>query len=436
MKAAIYTLGCKVNQYESAALAGVLKKAGVEIVDFSDTADVYVINTCSVTAESDRKSRSAINRAVKKNPAALICVCGCYAQLQSERVMAMPGVDIVTGTKDRMAFAKLIIENAGRKSKLLSVRDPFSVREFEKMSASDALERTRMSIKIEDGCDNFCSYCVIPYARGPIVSKPFSDIQSELSGIIKRGYKEIVLTGIHISSYGKDIKYEKTLSDVLSLCEDAEGDFRVRLGSLNLSCFDEAFLSALPSFKRLCPHFHISLQSGCDRTLAAMNRRYTAAEFEETLIKIRRALPSSSVTTDVIVGFPGETEEDFSESLEFVKRQRFLKVHVFPFSSRPGTRAEKMPGHLTRAEKSRRVAVMSEAAKGVAERFLDEQTGKVREVLIEEKTDDCTYRGYTENYCMTHVFSETPIEGERVAVRIEKREGEVLFGGAARPFVR
>ncbi|MBQ3378890.1 MAG: tRNA (N(6)-L-threonylcarbamoyladenosine(37)-C(2))-methylthiotransferase MtaB [Clostridia bacterium] len=433
MKAAIYTLGCKVNQYESAAIMEQLKKNGVEAVDFSEVADVYIINTCSVTAESDRKSRSVINRAVKKNPAALICVTGCYAQLKSRAIAAMPGVDIVTGTKDKMELSRLIIESAGKKTKLMAVSDPFAARRFEPMSLSEAYERTRMSIKIEDGCDNFCSYCVIPYARGPIVSKPFDDIKSELSAALGRGYKEIVLTGIHISSYGKEIKYEKRLLNVLEMCEGLEGDFRVRLGSLNLSCFDDEFLSALPHLKRLCPHFHISLQSGCDKTLRAMNRKYTADEFASVLSKIRKALPGSSVTTDVIVGFPGETEEDLLESIKFVENEQFLKVHVFPFSLRPGTRAEKMEGHITRAEKARRVSLMSEAAKSTSERFLDAEAGKTRTVLIEEKTGENAYRGYTENYCMTKVYSDRPALGELVRVRVEKREGETLICRALQP---
>ncbi|MBQ1333863.1 MAG: tRNA (N(6)-L-threonylcarbamoyladenosine(37)-C(2))-methylthiotransferase MtaB [Clostridia bacterium] len=428
MKVAIYTLGCKVNQYESAALAQELKRSGAQVVDFAEFADAYIINTCSVTAESDRKSRSIINRAVKKNPAALICVTGCYAQLRPERIGAIPGVDIVTGTKDKMEIARLIMESGGRKTKLSRVRDPFALRYFEPMRLSEAYERTRMSIKIEDGCDNFCSYCVIPYARGPIVSKAFSDIESEIAAAVERGYKEIVLTGIHISSYGKDMKFEKRLTDVFDMCESLKGDFRVRLGSLNLSCIDEDFLSRLPRYKRLCPHFHISLQSGCDRTLQAMNRKYTAAEFEDTLVRIREALPESSVTTDVIVGFPGETEEDFSKSLDFVRRQQFLKVHVFPFSSRPGTKAEGMPGHHTRAEKARRGAIMSEAARETAERFLDMQAGKTKTVLIEEKTGENTYRGYTENYIMTEVHSKKPIEGELFRVKLLKRQGETLSG--------
>jgi len=428
MKIAIYTLGCKVNQYESQVLAGEFKKLGMEIVPFTTAADAYIINTCSVTAESDRKSRQILNRAISKNPNALICVTGCYSQIQSETIKKIPGVDIVTGTKDRLSLIKLITEHKKSDEQVVNVRDVMKVREFESMSIEDTIERTRISIKIQDGCDNFCSYCIIPYTRGPIVSKPFEEIRSELKSVVERGYKEIVLTGIHISSYGKDMKFKYTLADVLQLCEETEGDFRVRLGSLNLSGFTQEFLSRLPSFKKLCPHFHISLQSGCERTLRNMNRKYTPKEFSEVLKAIRNALPDASVTTDVIVGFPGETEEDFNDSLSFVGAQEFLKVHVFPYSRRPGTVADNMDGQITRAEKSKRAHIMGDAASAVGERFLDAQIGKKVSVLVEECIGENLYRGYTKNYCMTEFSSESDIRGEIVNVEILGRDGEILKG--------
>ena len=427
MKIAVFTLGCKVNQYESQVLINEFEKKGFEITSFDDISDVYIINTCSVTGVSDKKSRQMIKRAIKLNPDALICVTGCYAQVSKEEIEKIEGVDIITGTKDRMSLVSLVIDNIGKKGRKVNVGDVFSDNEFEPMKLDTTTTRTRISIKIQDGCENFCSYCIIPYARGPIRSKKFEEIKVELCDIINKGYREIVLTGIHISSYGQDTKTHSLL-DVLKMADSLDGDFRIRLGSLNLSCFTQEFIKEIAKLKKLCPHFHISLQSGSPQTLARMNRKYTPDEFLNILNDIRNNIDNVAITTDVIVGFPGETWEEFSESMEFVRSAKFSYVHIFPYSIRKGTAASSMPNQVDKATKEQRARLMHDVMTENQVEFLQKQFGKIMPVLFEECVGDDLYDGFTPNYQKVIVKSEVDLKRQVKDVLIKDIKADELVG--------
>ncbi|MBQ8808350.1 MAG: tRNA (N(6)-L-threonylcarbamoyladenosine(37)-C(2))-methylthiotransferase MtaB, partial [Clostridia bacterium] len=342
MKVSFYALGCKVNQYEIDCYAKMFTDAGWEIGDFSEKCDAYVINTCAITNIGERKSRQIIRRARKLNPDAVVAVTGCYAQTKSDEVKAMAEVDVVLGTSNRGQICH-IVEAKLRGEDIDILTDIMKERAYEELECEGKTERTRAYIKIQDGCDNFCSYCIVPYARGPVRSRNIQNIVREAQRLSSLGFKEIVLTGISVASYGKDLKDANTLKNVIEEVCKVDGIERVRLSSISPGIFDDEFIAFIAGEKKMCRHFHISLQSGSSSVLKRMNRKYTAEEYLDTLKRIRTAMPDSGITTDIICGFPEESEEEFGETVEFVKKARFLKVHVFPYSQRSGTVADRMP---------------------------------------------------------------------------------------------
>ncbi|MBQ7936658.1 MAG: tRNA (N(6)-L-threonylcarbamoyladenosine(37)-C(2))-methylthiotransferase MtaB [Clostridia bacterium] len=421
MKAAFYTLGCKVNQYDTQVMRDQLEQAGFETVPFEEIADVYVINTCTVTQISDKKSRQMISRAKRHAPESILVVCGCFSQVAPNAASSIEGVDIVLGTSNRKEILSYINRFRESGKQIVDVDNCGSLDAEEIRSFG---EKNRAVLKIEDGCENFCSYCLIPFARGKIRSKPLSVIRKEAESLAKAGYREIVLTGIHLASYGKENGtpcLEKAILEVAAV----PGIERIRLGSLEPRIIQPEFLEKIRSVKELCPHFHLSLQSGCDRTLKRMNRHYTAAEYAEAVALLHKTFPGCAVTTDIIVGFPGETEEDFQESLAFVRKIGFAKIHIFPYSPRKGTRAAAMSGQLTKAVKAQRVKEMEKIETESRLAFWASMIGSVQTVLPEtEKKGEL--HGFTPNYCPVRwkgAFTDRP-----VSVRISAADEESLMG--------
>ncbi len=394
MKVAFLTLGCKVNQYDTQVMRDRLEQAGFKTVSFEDMADVYVINTCTVTQISDKKSRQMIARAKRNNPNSLLIVCGCYAQVAPKAAAALDGVDIVLGTSNRKDILKYIQEFQENHRQIVATDNcsPLDQEEIYRFG-----EKNRAVLKIEDGCENFCSYCLIPFARGKIRSKPLSVIRKETLNLANAGYKEIVLTGIHLASYGKEHGtpcLEKAIQEVAAV----PGIERIRLGSLEPRIIQPEFLNSIQGIPALCHHFHLSLQSGCTNTLKRMNRHYTADEYEQAVILLRKTFPDCSITTDIIVGFPGETEEDFLQSLNFARKIGFAKIHIFPYSPRQGTRAAAMDHQLTKAIKAQRVKEMETVELQTRTAFWRNMIGTKQSVLPEEEKNGYLL-GYTQNYC-------------------------------------
>lgn len=383
MKFAFCTLGCKVNQYETQAMEQLLRAAGHTLGSFSEVCDCYIINTCTVTATGDKKSRNMIRRARKCSPDAVIGVCGCYTQLRPEDAEAV-GADVVSGTGDRRGFLDAMLRTAEDRQRRRLTDDARSRREFEILPAGGLAERTRAMLKVEDGCDNFCTYCIIPFTRGPVRSLPLADAVGQAQTLAAEGYRELVVTGIEISSWGRDLPGSPTLTELLeSLCA-AVPDTRIRLGSLEPRTVTEEFCRRLCGFENLCPQFHLSLQSGSDTVLRRMHRKYDTARYRESVRLLGQYFPGCAVTTDLIVGFPGESEEEFAESLEFIGECGLAAVHVFPYSRRSGTYAAKLPGQLDSAEKERRSALACAKAAELSERYRTAMVGTVQEVLFEQ----------------------------------------------------
>ncbi len=395
MKAAFYTLGCKVNQYESQAIAQKLESHGFIIVDHSEPADVYIINSCTVTAESDRKTRQAVRRFKKQHPESIVVLTGCMTQASPEAGKSLSEADIVTGNKSNRLIYDYIMQYINGSGRIVAVDEHKSGEAFTGDTITSFRERTRASVKIEDGCNRFCSYCIIPYARGRVRSKPLEELKEEIAALEQNGFSEIVLVGINLSAYGTDS--QGTIVDAVRTAAEFDGIKRVRLGSLEPDHITDEIIAGLAEISKFCPQFHISLQSGCDKTLKKMNRHYNSAEYFQLCRKLRAAFDSTTITTDVMVGFPGETDEDFEISREFVKKVGFEKVHVFPYSIRPGTPAAKMTEQVEKNEKEKRAAKMSETAEEIRKNFLESQIGKTLEVLVEEFHDGCA-QGYTANY--------------------------------------
>ena len=420
MKVALTTLGCKVNHYETEAMRELFVQDGWEIVAFSETADVYVINTCTVTQTSDTKSRQMIARAHRMNSDALVVAVGCYAQTAPETVAALEGVGLVIGTSGRKEIVPRVKEALRAKAGEAFVSPLYEMREFEPLSAVRD-SRTRATLKIQDGCVNFCSYCIIPYARGPLRSRPPEEISSEVALLAKEGYREIVLTGIHLASYGRDLAEPNvSLLDAIARASEPEGIRRIRLGSLEPLFVTELIAKALSENPKICRQFHLSLQSGSNTVLKRMNRRYTAEEYLVAIGLLRQYMPDCAITTDVIAGFPGETEEGHAETLAFCERAAFARMHVFPFSLRKGTKAETLPGHLPKAVKEARAKELISLGKRLTEQYLVSQVGSVVEVLAEHDG-----AGYSGNYF--RVKTSAP-EGEIVRIRLEGFEEETAFG--------
>ena len=424
MKVAFYTLGCKMNQYETQAMEQLLRQRGHQVVDFSGEADAYVVNTCSVTAVSDQKSRKVLHRVRRERPGALLAVCGCYPQTHQEDMAALD-VDLISGTGDRAGFLDLLEEAARERRLIESIDRSFDRRTFEVLPAGGGENRTRAMLKVEDGCVNFCSYCIIPYARGPVRSAPLDVVVEQARALAAQGYREIVITGIEISSWGQDLKCGKSLIDLLEAVAAAVGDVRLRLGSLEPRTVTEEFCRRASAIPTLCPQFHLSMQSGCGATLKRMNRKYDTARYLESVELLNRHFHRPAVTTDMIVGFPGETEEEFSTTLDFIRKCGFAQMHLFPYSIRPGTPAAKMEqvSAQVKEERARRAA---EVAARMHRDYLEGCVGEVYPVLFEQPKDG-RYAGHAPNYM--EVFAEgEDLHNEVRSVRITGTDGRVLFG--------
>ena len=424
MKVAIYTLGCKVNQYETQAMEQSLRSRGHEIVDFSDAADAYVVNTCSVTAVSDQKSRQIIHRAKKQHPEAVVAVCGCYSQTHAEEVGRLE-VDLIAGTGDRTGFLDLLEQAVGEKRHIEAIDQSFERRVFEVLPAGGMASRTRAMLKVEDGCVNFCTYCIIPYARGPVRSAPLETAVTQAAQLAAEGYREIVLTGIEISSWGRDLKNGKSLIDLLEAICAAVPGVRVRLGSLEPRTITEEFCRRAAALPNLCPQFHLSMQSGCDATLKRMNRKYDTARFYESVELLNQFFDRPAVTTDLITGFPEETEEEFAQTLDFIRRCGFAQMHIFPYSVRPGTPAAKMRQN-PKAVKEERAHRAAAVAAEMHRAYLEGCVGRVYPVLFEQPKNG-RFSGHAPNYM------EVLADGENLHnivqnVQIIGIDGDALLG--------
>ena len=425
MRIALYTLGCKVNQYETQAMEQELTTQGHELVAFEEPADAYIINTCSVTAVSDKKSRQMIRRAKKMNPHAIVAACGCYAQTHTDEVAAL-GIDLVGGTGQRMEFLRQLLAAAEEKRQRVLVDDALHRHEFEVLPAGGQMSRTRAMLKVEDGCRNFCSYCIIPFARGPVRSLPVAEAVRQTEQLAAEGYREVVLTGIEISSWGQDLSGEQSLVDLLEAVSEAAGDMRLRLGSLEPRTITEDFCRRASRLKNLCPHFHLSLQSGCDETLRRMNRRYDTARYLESVALLRAYFSGVAVTTDLITGFPGETEVEFEKTLAFLRRCAFAQIHVFPYSIRPGTRAAAME-QVPKSVKEARAARAGQVAAELHEKYLRSCVGQIFPVLFEQAGEDGCFVGHAPNYMEVAAAGENLHNCLR-SVRITGVDGSVLKG--------
>ena len=428
MKAAFYTLGCKVNQYEAEVLSKQFEKEGFTIVSPEEPADVYVVNSCTVTATGDKKTKQILRHFRRLNGNAVIALTGCFPQAFPEEAARIQEADIVMGARNRnqlIGEVKKVLEN---RSRIVCIAPHEAGEAFESMSAEAFAEHTRAFVKIEDGCDRWCTYCIIPKARGPIRSKPLEQLRTELETLTQNGYREIVLVGINLSSYGKETGYAVRLADAVELACSLPGVKRVRLGSLEPELMSDEDLDRLAALEKFCPQFHLSLQSGCGATLKRMNRHYTPEEYARLTEKIRARFDMPSVTTDIMVGFPGETSEEFEESVEFAKRIGFAKAHVFAYSPRKGTRAAEMEHQVAKPEKERRSRIMMEAADETRAAFWESQKGQVHEVLFETLREDGTTIGYTKNYTPVIVRSEADIRGEIFPVEIQGTAADGCVG--------
>ena len=424
MRVAIYTLGCKMNQYETQAMEQLLRRKGHQVVDFSQEADAYVVNTCSVTAVSDQKSRKVLHRVRRERPGAVLAVCGCYPQTHVEDVRKLD-VDLIAGTGDRAGFVDLLEQAVEERRPLELVDRSFDRRSFEVLPAGGMENRTRAMLKVEDGCVNFCSYCIIPYARGPVRSLPLDKAVEQAAQLKAEGYREIVITGIEISSWGRDLKNGLTLIDLMEAISAAAPGVRIRLGSLEPRTVTEEFCRRAAALPDLCPQFHLSMQSGCDDTLKRMNRKYGTARYLESVELLNRFFDRPAVTTDMIVGFPEETEEEFAKTLDFIRRCGFAQMHIFPYSIRPGTPAAEME-QVPKAVKEDRARRAAAAAADMHRAYLDGCVGKTYPVLFEQPRDG-RFFGHAPNYM------EVLAEGEGLHnvvknVRVTSTDGGVLFG--------
>ena len=430
-KIAFYTLGCKVNQADTASMENLFLRSGHQLVSFDGEADVYIINTCVVTNTGQRKSRQTIHRAIRKNPNALIVVTGCYPQTAAEEVKAIAGVDMIIGNQDRAQIVQLVEERlAHRQTDTLdAVHKLTASTAFEEMAAGDITDKTRAFLKIQEGCNQFCTYCIIPYARGPLRSRSLESIRTETQRLISAGFKEIVLIGIHLGCYGKENPDGPTLYDAVKTVLDVPGVQRLRLGSLESVEVEPRLLTLMQEDARFCRHLHLPLQSGCDKTLQAMHRPYTTAKFKTLLADIKTKVPDIAITTDVIVGFPGETEADFETTCKFAESCGFSKMHIFPFSARKGTPAEKFAGAVTETVKKERADILGRIDETMHKTFLQAMVGQTAEVLFEQPAGEDYFEGLTGNYQRVFVKSGgRNLGGEILPVKITAFDGEKLLG--------
>jgi len=436
--AAFLSLGCKVNSYETEAIRESFVSAGYDIVDFKELADVYVVNTCTVTNIADRKSRQMLHQAKKRNPEAIIVAVGCYVQAAEEALLEDSSVDIVVGNNKKSDIVSLVERYKESSTKEELVADINQEREYENLMVSSTMDKTRAFIKIQDGCNRFCSYCIIPYVRGRVRSREAKDILTEIRELAVKGYKEFVLTGIHISSYGTDkmTAEEKAqgrmpLADLIVEVSKIDGIERIRLGSLEPRIITEAFVQAIANVKQFCPHFHLSLQSGSNTVLKRMNRKYTADEYYEKVLLLKKYFTTPAFTTDVIVGFPGETEEEFQETIDFVKRIGFSQIHVFKYSKREGTVAANMPNQILEEKKTQRSNQLIEVASQMSKEYKELFVGRIEKVLIEEEIviGDKKYQiGHNERYLKLAIINEQDLTNTIVEVKVIKAlTDEILY---------
>ena len=437
-KAALHNLGCKVNAYETEAMQEMLEKAGYEIVPFREGADVYIINTCTVTNIADRKSRQMLHRARKMNPDAVVVAAGCYVQAQNTRENTDPCIDIVLGNNHKKDLIKVLEEYEAKKAaqkesadaaeksdvqkNIQNIEEIGQTKEYEKLHLTKPGEHTRAYIKVQDGCNQFCTYCIIPYVRGRVRSRTVEDVLDEVRTLAGNGYQEVVLTGIHLSSYGIDFDGNRHLLSLIQAVHQIEGIRRIRLGSLEPGIITDEFARALSDLPKMCPHFHLSLQSGCDDTLKRMNRRYTSEEYYEKCCILRRYFDNPALTTDVIVGFPGETEEEFQKSRDFVDKVNFYETHIFKYSRREGTRAAAMENQVSEQEKARRSAVLIELGEKKRKAYEQSFLGKEVEVLVEEEAvieGRPMQTGHTKEYIRIAFEGDKSLKNTIVKVRVD-----------------
>lgn len=423
---AFCTLGCKVNQYETEAMSELFKSKGYTLKKFEEKSDIYIINTCTVTATGDKKSRQMIRRALHTNPDAIIAVAGCYAQVAPEEVAKIDGVSLIIGTNKKREIADIIEDYIKTQEKKTVIEDILKDKEYKEMQISSYEERTRAFVKIEDGCNQFCSYCIIPYARGPVRSRTIENICAEISKLAENGFKEVVLTGINISSYGMD--NGSNLAEVIKNVTQISGIERIRLGSIEPRVLTEDFIQRISKITKLCNHFHISLQSGCNETLKRMNRKYTTEECLECIENLRRYFDNPAITADVIAGFPGETDEEFEKTIAFLKTVKFSEAHIFAYSNRKGTRADTMPGQLDKATKEARSKKMTELCLETQKEYMTNLVGKTAEVLFEREVNKGIFEGYMTNYVKVRVHSKTDISHKILPVKLTDTGVDFLMG--------
>ena len=428
MKVAFSTLGCRVNVYESEAMAEKFIREGYEVVDASEAADVYVINTCTVTNMGDKKSRQIISRARRLNENSTVAVVGCYSQIAPKEVSEIPGVDVVLGTRNKGDVVYYVNKARDEGKSQVHVEGVLKNKKFEELNIEEYQDKTRAFLKIQDGCNRFCTYCIIPYSRGSVCSKDPKKVLEEVNKLAEHGFKEIILSGIHTASYGLDLEGSVNLIDIIEEIEKVEGIERIRIGSIEPAFFTPEVIEKIKKFKKLCPHFHLSLQSGCDATLKRMNRRYTAKEYADSVNLLRETMPDVSITTDVIVGFPGETEEEFNETYEFLKNIKLTKTHVFKYSPRKGTKAADMQDQLDGSIKEKRSKLLIELSNKNEKEFIEKFIGKEMDALIEAevKGKDGIYEGDTRNYIKVQVpCTCADVTGKIVDIEITEAENEI-----------
>lgn len=428
-KVAFHTLGCKVNQYETQAMGELFEKAQYQVVPDTEVADVYVINTCTVTNVGDKKSRQFIRRAKKMNPEAIVVVVGCYAQTAPQEVMEIEGVNLVMGTNDRHLVVDYV-EKIRPHEKVNAVDDIMQVKEFEALSVQEIKGKTRAFLKIQEGCNRYCTYCIIPYARGPIRSRDHQEVIDEVQRLVENGFQEVVLTGIHVASYGKDLNQKDALIQLLKAVNGVEGLRRLRLSSLEPTLLSEDFLKELVKLEKICPHFHLSLQSGCDKILKKMNRTYTTGMYRSIVERIRSYYPEIALTTDIIVGFPGETDTDFQETMAFVEEIAFSELHVFKFSPRKGTPAAAFPDQVDGVTKHKRSEQLIALGDQLKARYQTAFLGRRMDVLLETMAKEVPghLEGHTDNYLKVLVPGTEALEGTFQSVEILSFHGDYLLG--------
>lgn len=426
-KIAFITLGCKVNLYDTEAMAELFTEKGYEVVDFEEYADVYLINTCTVTNLGDKKSRQMIRRAKRINPNSVVVATGCYAQVASEEVAKIEGINIVIGTKNRSEIVETVENYVAENGVVNNVSDIMGEKEFEPLQISRLTNRTRAYIKIQEGCNRYCTYCIIPYARGPIRSRKPEEVIEEVKKLAENGFKEVVLTGIHVASYGLDLG-NITLADIIEKVHSVNGIERIRFSSMEPLAIDDDFVARMAKLPKVCDHYHLSLQSGCNRTLKRMNRKYNAEQYAEACERLRSAFPNVAITTDIIVGFPDETEEDFKESLAFAKKMKLDKIHTFPYSPKKGTPAAKMKNQISGDVKSQRSKEMIALSDKMNIDFLNNNIGKTVPVLFEDM-ENGFWQGHTTNYIKVLVKSDENLNNKIVDVKLDKIHGVEIVEG-------